>query len=311
MYHYVQSFDKKKKYFSFLDVKNFIKQLNFFKKKYQFFDCSELFSKKIKLINKIFLTFDDGLACHYDYVYKILKREKINAIFYIPTLPLEKQKILDVHKIHLILGTVGPKLAVQKLYEILSKNKNLIDERLLEKYKKKIYLEGNREKYSNIFKGHLNYFIKKEYKKIIINRIFKSIFDNDEKKIVKNFYLKEGQIKEMSNNNMVIGSHSVSHNLLPEIKMKTWKKEIDNSFDYLSQFYKNKTFSYPYGGYQSFNHKIKKYLKKSKVSFSVNVESRNIIKKDIVEHRQTLPRYDCNEFPYGKIKNYNDKGNFF
>ena len=47
MYHYVQSYDKKKKYFSFLDVKNFIKQLNFFKKKNKIF-------LSITILNKYF-----------------------------------------------------------------------------------------------------------------------------------------------------------------------------------------------------------------------------------------------------------------
>ena len=87
MYHYVQSFNKDYKNFSFLNFKNFIKQLQFFKKKYQFFDCNELFNNFLTLEKKIFLTFDEGLSCHYNYVFEILRKEKINAIFYIPTLP--------------------------------------------------------------------------------------------------------------------------------------------------------------------------------------------------------------------------------
>ena len=81
MYHYIQSFNQNLKNFEFLHYKNFKKQLNFFEKKYNFFDCYELFEKSKKLDKKIFLTFDDGLACHYNYVFKILKQKKINGIF--------------------------------------------------------------------------------------------------------------------------------------------------------------------------------------------------------------------------------------
>ena len=40
------------------------------------------------LIKKIFLTFDDGLKCHYE-VAKFLNNQKLNAIFFIPSLDLK------------------------------------------------------------------------------------------------------------------------------------------------------------------------------------------------------------------------------
>ena len=90
MYHYVRQYDKDIPYLNFLNIKNFEKQIVYFKKKYKFFDCNnfDYFTGYEKIKNKIFLTFDDGLSCHYDYVFKILKKNKINGIFYIPTKPL-------------------------------------------------------------------------------------------------------------------------------------------------------------------------------------------------------------------------------
>ena len=69
----------------------------------------------------------------------------------------------------------------------------------------------------------------------------------------------------------------------------------------MNQFIDQKTFAYPYGGYHSFNRDIENYLDKINVSFSVNVENRNIINKDMIKRRQALPRYDCNKFPFGKV----------
>ena len=121
------------------------------------------------------------------------------------------------------------------------------------------------------------------------------------KKICKNFYLSDKQIKKMVNHDMIIGSHSVSHNIMSELSSNNFKEEIDNSFKYISQFSKLKTFSYPYGGYHSFNKKIEEYLDKKKISFSVNVDSRDINKNDFIRCKQKVPRYDCNEFIYGNI----------
>ena len=75
---------------------------------------------------KIFLTFDDGLSCHFNYVFKILKKKKnINGIFYIPTLPYKTGKILNVHKVHLIIGKIGAFKAFEELQKLLLKIKIL------------------------------------------------------------------------------------------------------------------------------------------------------------------------------------------
>lgn len=303
MYHYIQSFNKNLKNFEFLHYKNFKKQLNFFEKKYNFFDCYELFEKSKKLDKKIFLTFDDGLACHYNYVFKILKQKKINGIFYIPTLPFEKGKILDVHKIHLIIGKIGPQKAFEELKKIIHRNKNFIDKNMRFKYQKKIYTEQKNYLYSRNFKSYLNYFINKKYRSIVIDKLFKNVFQNNEKKICKNFYLNEKQINHMIKENMIIGSHSVNHKIMSELSLNKMKEEINKSFDFINMFIKEKTFSYPYGGYHTFNKKIELHLSKSNVSFTMNVENRDISKNDLLKRRQALPRIDCNNFPNGQIYN--------
>ena len=41
MYHYVRSHDKNLPNLNYLHFKNFEKQIQYFKKKYQFFDCND------------------------------------------------------------------------------------------------------------------------------------------------------------------------------------------------------------------------------------------------------------------------------
>ena len=105
----------------------------------------------------------------------------------------------------------------------------------------------------------------------------------------------------MVSNGMIIGSHSLNHNLMSELKPDEFKKEINSSFQFINSFFKEKTFSYPYGGYHSFNKKIENFLDSKQVSFSMNVESKNINYNHIKNRRQAFPRFDCNEFRFGKI----------
>ena len=64
-------------------------------------------SKQKKQIKKnLILTFDDGLKCHYKFVLPVLKKFKVNGIFMFLNFKLFKRKILDVHKIHLVLGVI-------------------------------------------------------------------------------------------------------------------------------------------------------------------------------------------------------------
>ena len=301
MYHYIRKYDKNLPYLNFLNFKNFEKQILHFKKKYQFFDCNDFsfFSGSRNIKNKIFLTFDDGLSCHYKFVFKILKKYNLNGIFYIPTQPLIKNKLLLPHKIHLILATFGGKKSFQILMKFI--DDKMIDKKKVKKFKQATYLNQKNIEYVNFFKRTINYYLKKKYKFQIIDKIFINLFGKNENKISKKFYLNEKEIKKMAKEGMVIGSHSDTHPLMSEMTNSEISKEIDVSFEYLSQFYNQKTYCHPYGGFKSFNDYTENYLNKKKVIFSMNVYSKDISNNQILKRPQALSRYDCNFFPFGKI----------
>jgi peptidoglycan/xylan/chitin deacetylase (PgdA/CDA1 family) len=236
MYHYVQEFNPKIKYLSYLNYKNFEKQLKVFQKSFGFIDCSKAknFDANINLKKKIFLTFDDGLLCHYNYVFPILKKNNINAIFYIPTAPYINEKILGVHKIHLILGFFGGEVACNFLDKYL--DITMLDSDLIEEFEKFTYVLQVNSDYINKFKRVLNYYIKYEYRDKVIDDIFINFFGNKEKDMIKNVYMSLNQINELYKAGMVIGSHGVSHRLMSRLNEEEFKNEIDNSFDLLRNF---------------------------------------------------------------------------
>ena len=205
MYHYVQNFKKEQKYLNFLSLSSFKKQVNFFEKKYNFFDTDELFYKKKFKKDAIFLTFDDGLKCHYKVAKDILYPKNIKGIFFIPALDYKKKNILSVHKIHFLLARFGPE-------KILNAIKNLgyhkyIDKKNLSKFGKIFFKKQvNKKNYIKV-KKILNFYIIEKKRTQFITQLFYTFFSRKfEKKIFDEFYLSLDQVKQMSKMGMIIGS---------------------------------------------------------------------------------------------------------
>lgn len=300
VYHKVKKYDKNFRYDKFLHINNFKKQVNYFQKKFNFIDCKKLFdNKQIFNKNDIFLTFDDGLKDHYKYVFPFLRKKKINAIFYIPSQPFVEKKILKVHKIHLLLGKINYSL----ILDYINKNvpKRFVDFSQRKKFDLIVYKKQKNIDQNVKIKKFLNYSIKKEFQKKIVEKMFKYFFPTiSEKQFVKKYYMNENELRNLAKHDMILGSHTASHELLSTIPFAKARKEIDLSINYLEQFTKFKTFCYPYGSKMSYNNKIKNYLKK-KVSFSVTVTNKKISNYDLKKNRQEISRLDCNNFKYGKI----------
>ena len=55
----------------------------------------------------ILLTFDDGLRDHLDTVLSALRVRSFWGLFYVSSRPALEGKMLDVHKLHLVLGRLG------------------------------------------------------------------------------------------------------------------------------------------------------------------------------------------------------------
>ena len=109
MYHYVREYDDLLPNFRFLDFRNFGKQLDFFERNFGFVEKEEWDEALTSGLNetvsgKVILTFDDAMSCHYDYVFPELEKRNLWGIFYVPSLPYVENKILDVHRIHLLCG---------------------------------------------------------------------------------------------------------------------------------------------------------------------------------------------------------------
>ena len=300
MYHYIRSPDKILPHFNFLHFKDFKKQIGYLSNKKDFIKISDDLTQTYNK-NKFLLTFDDGLKEHLN-VAKYLKKRNILGIFFIPSMQLEKKEFLPVHKIHLIFGKYNSnelidifnkfKIKVNfkdNIFSIFEKQKTLLN-------KKKNITENDKKIY---LKTILNNFDQKNSK--IVKNIFNyCINKKDQKNIFKDFYLNSKDILAINKLGMKIGSHGHGHKVLSKLNYIQQQKDISKSIRFLSDILGKKIeyFCHPYGGFKVFNSDTIKILKKNEIIYSFNVESKNWLKKSNMLY---VPRYDCNEFKYGKI----------
>ena len=306
MYHYIQEYNDDSPYFSFLNVKDFEKQLLYFKEKYNFIEKDDFLNsiKSGEPVNGVLLTFDDGLKCHYNYVLPILIKYKLFGIFYIPTNIFNNDKLINVHRIHHLIGSNHIDQLTDYLLTIVSKN--FINPKYVKKYGNKIYENQKLSEKVENFKLILNYYIKSEHRDNVIDLLMYN-FCEDEVLLKKGYYLSKQNIKALDNAGMIIGSHSVNHPVLSKLNFNDQKYQITSSFYEIEKILgrnKIRTFCYPYGGLRSFNSTTEKLLDEHSVLFSFNVEHRDISSNDLKYNIQKLPRYDCNAFPHGSIHDY-------
>lgn len=305
MYHYVRPFDPEYPNFTNLDIKDFRKQLDYFEQTFGFVSKDDFLNSFIsnKLPKGVILTFDDGLSCHYNYVFPELQRRNLWGIFYIPTSPFTKFKMLDVHRTHLLLG----KFDSYEIYSFISAilTDSMLDNSKIEEFKLFTYNSQINDQYTLLVKRLMNYFIDYQSRTKIMDSLMKHFLPN-ESEICNNFYLSSKQINEMHLNNMVIGSHTVNHPVMSRLNEAEQEFEIAQSFKYLESVTStldHKTFCYPYGGFHSFNDITIRLLNNTACKYSFNVEHRDIELRDLRNSPQALPRYDCNQFEHGQIRN--------
>ena len=302
MYHYVREYDNKYPNFRFLDINQFKKQLDYFEQNFGFLDKEEWnhFINEGKIPSnkgKVLLTFDDALHCQYEYVFPELIRRGLWGIFYVPTLPYIKKTILDVHKIHLLCGAFEAKSLLAFTSKLITED--MIPDKKRKEFREKTYLNQKNFQAVSEFKRLLNYFIEYKYRSFLIEEIRKEFsyqFD------YPSFYISYENLVNMKNQGMIIGSHTESHLVMSKLSKEEQFNQVKNSFDFLSELSdeNNKTYSHPYGGFHSFNNSTIQVLSENNVRYSFNVESREIDHKDYQNSMSHLPRFDCNEFAFGK-----------
>ncbi len=302
MYHYVRCGSADLPWFRYLHVQDFKKQLDVFQGVYDFVSVErfmEAFQKGQSIPNSAVLTFDDGLKDHYA-VAQELQRRGLWGVFYIPTGPYATGKLLDVHRVHMLIGKYGGQKILDALNDLVSEDM-VLDEHMSQ-FQEVTYTRQDNDAATKQVKQLLNYFISYDRKQLVLDKLMENFFPNEEA-LCAEYYISEGEMEEMRDMGMVLGGHSVSHPVFSRLAFKEQEAEIVGCFSYLESVLGSlpvKTFCYPYGGDHSFNADTVRGLEREGVAFSFSVQQQDISDCDLVERPQALPRYDCNQFPHGQ-----------
>jgi len=302
MYHYVREHRDDLPYFTYLHIDSFERQLDYFVANHRVATQAE-FEKSlatgIPLENAVVLTFDDGLADHHDYVYPALAKRGRWGIFYVPTQPYIEAKLLDVHRIHYLLGRLGGEQLLAIVTPKIRDDMILTDR--LQQLEANTYRKQNNHQAVTQVKRLFNYFLKPECKTSVLDAIMQEVV-GDEAELARAFYLTQHQIENMLAAGLSIGCHAHSHTLLSNLSDQQQTIEIQQSTDILHTLTNGKLspgFCFPYGGRQSYNDTTLALLRKHDYRYGFSVDSRDISADDLLHSTFELPRYDCNEFPHG------------
>lgn len=254
MYHYVRPDDPQLPHFRHLHLEDFERQLDYFAEYYGFLSKSDFLDcfEKGQPQKGIILTFDDGLRDHFEYVLPCLRKRNLWGIFYVPTGVYHTGKLLDVHRIHLLLGRHGGRKVFDVLASIISDE--MLSHAHVVEFRTLTYALQNNDDHTNFVKRTLNYYISYEHRESAIDWLMQTLLP-DEKALADRFYLSGEEIRQMQAAGMIVGSHTVNHPVMSKLAKEEQAIEIGESFRFLETITGGltlKTFSHPYGGFYSF-----------------------------------------------------------
>lgn len=301
MYHYVRP-DMTAPPFDYyhLDLEDFRKQLDYFESEYGFVDRDKfdrfVTGERSMAPNGVVLTFDDGLRDHYEHVYPELESRGLWGIFFVPIEPYIEQKILDVHRVHVLLGSFEANTLLNSLQNIVDEQM-VLDEQT-EAFKKNTYSSQSGAEETKEVKRILNVYLSQEQRRQVLTQLEDSLSINT---AVTDYYASPESLRTMKENGMVVGAHTVTHPVLAELSASKQRHEINKSLELLSDKLGTAVdmFCYPYGKDYTFTEDTLSILRSTDVLAAFTTEVGDVSSVDISQTPYQLPRHDCTSFPHG------------
>ncbi|MCG3864928.1 polysaccharide deacetylase family protein [Photobacterium sp. Ph5] len=308
MYHYVREIkDSRYPDIKGMEVEDFIKQISFFLENYNIVKMEDVVACSNGIlelpVNALLLTFDDGYAEHFNYVYPILKEMNIQGSFFVPVKPVIENELLDVNKIHFILASIN------NINHLVSDIKSDI-----ELYKNKYHLKSFDEYFSEwaisnrfdnkeviFIKRMLQHVLPEELRNTLSSKYFSKYVKINEKSFAKELYMNTYQLKQLIRDGMHVGCHGYDHYCWNKLDEKSLQVEIMKSKEFLLSLGCNMqkwTACYPYG---SFSDDVASELlvQNCKLAFTTEVKMVDIDN----DNKLLYARLDANDFP-PKSDNY-------
>jgi peptidoglycan/xylan/chitin deacetylase (PgdA/CDA1 family) len=305
MYHYVRDEPAEMPFFRYLHVDDFHAQLDFISETMGVVGKEDFLAALEKGVAPpgAVLTFDDGLADHHRFVLPALVERGLWGLFYIPADRHGKGTLLNVHRVHHLLGRYGGKEILGHLENLVSPE-DIPAERQGE-FDEDTYRQHDDDADTVRCKRMLNYFLPDDSRTRVLDRLMADLA-GDERALCRAFYMSPDDLRDLDRAGMTLGGHGVTHRPLATLETAEQDQEIRESFEFIEGIAKPgglRTFCYPYGVPNSFSPDTVRLLTRAHCRFSFVVDPRDITDDDLTNRPQILPRYDCNHFAFGKARN--------
>jgi peptidoglycan/xylan/chitin deacetylase (PgdA/CDA1 family) len=249
MYHKVSSFSSLA--IPALNFETFRRQIDFIRKFYEVVPLNNILDTSSKInITRIAITFDDGYDCVYKFAYPILKKYKLPATIFLAVDCIEKNIPIwpDLISYYIFFTK---KLSIELIVENQKIRFDLLN------VKKKMETAKNLKE---ILKN-----VQNNYRLILIKELkFQLEVDDPKEESLQMLSWKD--VREMSENSINFGTHTMTHPILTKMPLEEARKEILESKRIIEEKTGKavSTFAYPNGEIGDFNQDIKKILQESK-----------------------------------------------
>ena len=301
MYHYVRPDAEGLPYFPYLSLADFERQLDDFERTYGFVGRDGFYRwvEGGPAPEGVLLTFDDGLRDHSEFVLPALRARGLFGLFYVSSGPVSTGRILDVHKLHLVVGKLGGAAVLGWLRanapDLLS---SVQDHGGAQSY----YSAQTSDQATKLVKYLFNWSLQKEQKGAVLSAMLDHAFAGKPPEW-QDFYLDEPALRELSEAGMGVGPHGHSHEVTSRLSPELQKEEIDFSCAFIDRVGGSRQwgYCYPFGSKSSFSLETQEIVAQAGCPFAFAVGAGDILGPMAELQRYALPRHDCNSFPNGAV----------
>lgn len=244
-------------------------------------------------LNYILVTFDDGLKEQFEVAKPILDRLNIPAVYYVNSLNFIEREVSLVHKIHLLRSIISPKDFLKAIQDFFQNESVALTEAEIKKAEIHYNYDDSE---SACLKYFLNFKLDKQSLSDLINTLFSKNFDTE--KVVKELYMSEEQLFDLSGLNM-LGNHTHSHHALGLLPDDEIVDEIAKTKAFIDNFGHKQEYSisYPYGSAEACQSPVPEIASRFGYTIGFTMERGS---NDSKSNKLLLKRFDCNDLPGGK-----------
>ena len=232
---------------------SFLRHLVQLSENFTFCRCRDLVDPDLELPeSNVVISFDDGARDIIEHAAPVLKRLGIPATFFVCSQPFTEGRLLDVHKIQLLLRKLGLTQFSKAFYaehaRRFPRGRGAERESVAYAGDYQFYRYGSEA--MRAFKMDLNYLIPYDQVGRVLDELFRVAFGHDvEASAVREIYLSKDDLKRLVDDGFEVGVHGHDHRVLPRLSYEEQRRNLERAADFLEEEIGQvaKTVAYPYG----------------------------------------------------------------